>query len=80
MKYNNWHRLYWTLFIIISKLNNKINDISTLFMCFKVCLHVRADLKGKSKMLLFDIATPHKSKDTKEKYLDLKLSIIFFAS
>ena len=79
MKYNNWHRLYWTLFIV-SKLNNKLKDISTLFMRFKVCLHVRADLKGKSKMLLFDIATLHKSKDTKEKYLDLKLSVTFFAS
>ena len=28
-------------------------------------------------MLLLDNATPHKSKDTKEKYLDLKLYVTF---
>ena len=31
-------------------------------------------------MLLLDNAAPHKSKDTKEKYLDLKLSVTFLAS
>ena len=43
----------------------------------KFALHARADLKGRSKMLLLDNTTPHKSKDTKEKYLDLKLSVTF---
>ena len=51
MKYNSWHRLYWTLFITISKLNNRLKDISTLFICFKFALHARADLNGISKML-----------------------------